>query len=666
MKKFFRTFVTVLTVLVVAVVVYYLYDAFRERTFPEQLADIIHREDTRQLTDKLTGYLDSDNPELRARAALSVGRIGSERSTAFLFNLLGDSSVDVTATAAFALGLTGDKEIASRLLDRALDLPSAVTAGAVEAAGLLVDSTMKNVIESLAGYLSHPSPDVREAACYSLAFAGATNQGPALLDLYRNETDSIVSEAAFYALARLGIDSATPQFIDVLADPDPYLRSLALRGLSRSTSNQAAHYMAISLNDGDPRVVAQALYGIQRLKDSSLVDNLVRKLRDEKDENLTLELIKTLQIMQSGAGAEQVEMFFQTRPTANIVAVGLTYLATVRGDRTVDLIDSVLAENPLAYVRAACAEAYGIIGKSGIISRLGTLFGDEDPMVREAAFEALVRVDSTNIDYYLKKALADPDFVMNILAVNKIQEHEYGSYLPTLKTMISRGTAIDPDLRRTIVELTRVFLSKDKSDTTAMEILIKGTLDKEYIVRRAAAEVYKEVLGEDRFYMVPPAPTRIKEGEIESAINKYKTNPYASIITSKGEIELELYFDVAPLTVLNFIDLAQEGYYDGLSFHRIVPNFVVQGGSSRGDGWGGPGYYIRCEYSEEPYNRGTVGMATSGKDTGDSQFFITLSPQPHLAGRYTVFGQVLEGMDVVDQIVRGDVIEKIIIRETLP
>ena len=666
MKKFIRTFVAVLAVLVVAVFVYYVYDTFRERTHAEELADIIHQEDTRQLTEKLTKYLDRGDLELRTRTALAVGRIGDKRSPAILYNLLGDSAIDVAATAAFALGLTGDKTVASKLLDRALDLPSAVTARAVEAAGRLADTSMADVIESLAGFLSHPSPDVREAACYGLAYAGAKSKGKALLELFKTEPDSIVREAAFYTLARLRVDEATPEYIQVLADPDPYLRSLALRGLSRSSSDKAAHYIAISLNDSDLRVVAQAIYGLQKLEDSNFITNLVRKLRDEKDENLTLELIKTLQMLKSGAGAELVEMFFKSRPTDNIVAAGLTYLATVRGDRAVGIIDSVLSEVPPAYVRAACAEAYGIVDKGSIVSRLGTLFGDEDPMVRGAAFNVLTRLDSNNVDYYIKKALNDPDFILNILAVDKIKENKYETYLPTLKTMMSRGPDIDIDLRRSIIDATRAFLRKDSTDQTALEILIKGTLDKEYVVRKDAAEIYEQVLGEDHFYLVPPAHTRIKESEIESAVKKYKTNPYAMIMTSKGEIEMELYFDVAPLTVLNFIKLARAGYFDGLSFHRVVPNFVVQGGDPRGDGWGGPGYSIRCEYSEEPFRRGTVGMATSGKDTGDSQFFIALSPQPHLEGRYTVFGQVLEGMDAVDEIVHGDLIEKVIIRETLP
>ncbi|RME29873.1 MAG: hypothetical protein D6800_02310 [Candidatus Zixiibacteriota bacterium] len=335
----------------------------------------------------------------------------------------------------------------------------------------------------------------------------------------------------------------------------------------------------------------------------------------------------------------------------------------MQGDRAVTVIDSVLSQQPGPRLRAACAEAFGLVDKSNVVSRLGKLYGDEDPMVRAAAFSELVRIDSTNLDYYIKTSLNDPDFVPVVLAVDKIGEDTLRQYLPVLRTEISRGADIDVDIRRSIVDATRPFLKANTHDTAALEILIAGMLDDSYIVRREAAEIYRDLLGENRFNMVPPAKTRLNERRIARAIERYRRNPYATIITERGEIELELFFDVAPLTVLNFIELAESGFYDGLPFHRVVPDFVVQGGDPRGDGWGGPPYFIRCEYSDEPYLRGTVGIATSGKDTGGSQFFITLSPQPHLEARYTVFGQVLEGMEVADRLLPGDRIEQILIRE---
>ena len=133
----------------------------------------------------------------------------------------------------------------------------------------------------------------------------------------------------------------------------------------------------------------------------------------------------------------------------------------------------------------------------------------------------------------------------------------------------------------------------------------------------------------------------------------------ATIKTSKGDIHLRLFEEETPLTVVNFANLARRGFYDGLGFHRVEPGFVVQGGCPRGDGNGGPGYVLRCEITRRPYGRGSVGLTLSGKDTGGSQFFITLSPQPHLDGGYTLFGGVVSGMEVVDRIRPGDVIERV-------
>jgi cyclophilin family peptidyl-prolyl cis-trans isomerase len=128
----------------------------------------------------------------------------------------------------------------------------------------------------------------------------------------------------------------------------------------------------------------------------------------------------------------------------------------------------------------------------------------------------------------------------------------------------------------------------------------------------------------------------------------------ARVHTTRGTFVIGLRGDVAPGTVDSFARLADAGYFDGTEIHRVVPNFVVQAGDPTGTGMGDPGYSLRCEDSPLPYRRGTVGMALSGKDTGGSQFFIALSPQPHLDGSYTVFGEVSAGMEVLDLIEEGD------------
>src|SRR4029434_8376606 len=125
-------------------------------------------------------------------------------------------------------------------------------------------------------------------------------------------------------------------------------------------------------------------------------------------------------------------------------------------------------------------------------------------------------------------------------------------------------------------------------------------------------------------------------------------------------VELELTVLDAPLTVSNFIALARKGFFNNIQIHRVVSDFVIQDGDPRGDGEGGPGFTIRDELSQRPYLRGAVGMALDPwPDTGGSQFFITVSPQPHLDAKYTVFGRVVAGMDVVDQIQQGDVIQRV-------
>jgi cyclophilin family peptidyl-prolyl cis-trans isomerase len=135
--------------------------------------------------------------------------------------------------------------------------------------------------------------------------------------------------------------------------------------------------------------------------------------------------------------------------------------------------------------------------------------------------------------------------------------------------------------------------------------------------------------------------------------------PRVTLRTPRGRIVITLDGVHAPLTVLNFATLAERHFYDNSRFHRVVPGFVAQDGDPRGDGSGGPGYSIRDELNDRPFLRGTVGMALSGPDTGGSQFFIAHSPQPHLDAKYTVFGQVVQGMDVVDKLQQLDVIDRI-------
>jgi cyclophilin family peptidyl-prolyl cis-trans isomerase len=167
-------------------------------------------------------------------------------------------------------------------------------------------------------------------------------------------------------------------------------------------------------------------------------------------------------------------------------------------------------------------------------------------------------------------------------------------------------------------------------------------------VRRVAAGFLAGLAGEAvrAPHVEWPADTRRPEAA--------KVGTTLTFRTRKGDFTVALDVEEAPLTSGNLVGLARQGYFRGLTFHRVVPDFVAQGGDPRGDGEGGPGWSIRCEMTRRPYRRGVLGMALSGKDTGGSQFFFTHAPQPHLDGRYTAFGEVTRGMDVVDQLLEGD------------
>ena len=148
----------------------------------------------------------------------------------------------------------------------------------------------------------------------------------------------------------------------------------------------------------------------------------------------------------------------------------------------------------------------------------------------------------------------------------------------------------------------------------------------------------------------------------EMQIDKSKTYK-VKIEGSRGVIELELYPEHAPKTVNNFVFLAQEGFYDGVTFHRVIGDFMIQGGDPTGTGRGGPGYKFEDELKENPltHETGVISMANAGPNTNGSQFFITHSPQPHLNGMHTVFGKVVNGQEIVDEIRQGDKMDRVVV-----
>ena len=238
-----------------------------------------------------------------------------------------------------------------------------------------------------------------------------------------------------------------------------------------------------------------------------------------------------------------------------------------------------------------------------------------------------------------------------------------------LKTAFAESLKNDKDSNDATLAILSALVKLDKPQSFGS---LKLALDApDFLVRRHAAQLIKQ---NDLAKDFPNAAEKVgtvkpynpknaaKLGVILNtnadyvrAVSRKNGQTKALLTTEKGAFTIDLMPEDAPLNVDNFIKLAKSGYFNGIAFHRVVPNFVVQGGDPRGDGNGGPGWQIRCEINMLEFERGAIGMALSGKDTGGSQWFVTHSPQPHLDGSYTVFGKVNDtAMKIVDSIARDD------------
>jgi cyclophilin family peptidyl-prolyl cis-trans isomerase len=267
-----------------------------------------------------------------------------------------------------------------------------------------------------------------------------------------------------------------------------------------------------------------------------------------------------------------------------------------------------------------------------------------------------VKLTAPNAETVLLDKLKADDPVVRAAAANDIGELKPPSGPAALAVAYRFG-----DRDTTYVARAAALGALAKYGAAATETLTAALHDKDWAVRVRAAALLKQIdPASDAAQQIRPAPTTVGRDVYEAPrVVDPKVSTEIYIDTDRGTIQIELAVLDAPLTVESFVTLARKGFFDGLSIHRVVPDFVVQDGDPRGDGEGGPGYTIRDELNERPYLRGTVGMALDWPDTGGSQFFITHSPQPHLDARYTVFGRVIAGMEIVDQIQQWDVIRRV-------
>jgi cyclophilin family peptidyl-prolyl cis-trans isomerase len=262
---------------------------------------------------------------------------------------------------------------------------------------------------------------------------------------------------------------------------------------------------------------------------------------------------------------------------------------------------------------------------------------------------ALAQLGGTDVTKRLFDALDAPDFALRATAAELIGQRKPEAGVPSLVRAYQRAdTDAAPDARLAAMEALARYGGEE-----ARSVLRRALADRDWPVRLRAAALLASM--KDAAEPVRPAPLRHPPEFFESdQLLRPPYSPQAYITTRRGVIQLELNVVEAPFTTQAFMELARAGFYNGVRVHRLIPHFVIQAGDPRGDGQGGPGFTIRDEFSPLPFVRGTVGLAHAGPETGGSQFFITLSPQPHLQGLYTAFGRVVQGFELLDQVALWD------------
>jgi cyclophilin family peptidyl-prolyl cis-trans isomerase len=316
---------------------------------------------------------------------------------------------------------------------------------------------------------------------------------------------------------------------------------------------------------------------------------------------------------------------------------------------------SGLDPDPHWSVRAALAGTLAEFPVEVAEPRLTSMLGDADRRVVPAVLSALVRVKASSAEATLRKHLEDPDVVIRMTAAR-----ELGTLKPADGARLFEDAYQHWSGDNTYLARAAALTALAQYGPSSVVTLKAALRDRDWAVRVKALDLLKDVQAADADpNSIRPAPDHQVQPYGSADVVAPQFSPHLYVDTSKGVIEIELAVREAPLTARTILGLARKGFFTGMTFHRVVPNFVVQAGDPRGDGEGGPNFTIRDELNELPYLRGTVGMALDWRDTGGSQFFITHSPQPHLDARYTVFGHVVKGMEVVDQLQQWDTIERI-------
>jgi cyclophilin family peptidyl-prolyl cis-trans isomerase/HEAT repeat protein len=652
-------------------------------------AHLLAMTDTRQLDMALVDRaLASKWAPMRAAATLAIGQVGVEPGIAGasrLRVLLKDHDLTVAANAAYALGLLRDTASIAEL-GAALALNHEVAREAAWALGEMGASARVTLVSAL-------KSDHEQDTAIQLLLAAAKLRPIPLAEVkrYLQAGYPSVVWAASYAIARTRSAGGVRALIELEASPSlrarpqnpdrtremspPYVDALSgnqrtraeiARGLAKSAAGdslgpKAFAVLARLVGDVDPHVRINAVRSLGTYGPQAKA-SLIYATRDY-DPNVRIAAAQSFGTVLSKDAADFPALW--SADTSIVYRSSLLASATRAGLRPAELRQ--WTASPDWRLRAAVASAAGdTLDRAFAISRSAPLTRDPDPRVREAAYAAIGPPPTMpledSVHALLVNGLRDPDFYVRATVIGALADRPSTADLAAVLASYNQASRDSAnDARLAAIQYVGTLWKRDSSSLNATwQAQLARTPVPADPLERAAG---KAIPVWSRWGRVAPTPRPI--GWYEGVVRGIVMPAYvgktvnATINTVRGPIRLELFGTDAPITVWNFLNLARSGYYRNTRFHRVVPNFVAQDGDPRDDGNGGPGYAIRDEMNRRRYERGAVGMALSGPDTGGSQYFITHSPQPHLDGHYTVFGRVIRGYDVLDKLVQGDLITSV-------
>ena len=627
----------------------------------QAIVDLQVRRDGAALADALG----SPDSLVRARAAFALGSVQAEGAVSALRRLLDDPVPAVRADAAFALGQSADSTAGVAL---AVSLRREATPAVLRE---LLDALGKTGgQQDLETVLSATLPRASEPArALALARFGLRDMtSPAWAEWLgrhlRDDTPAVRANAA-YAFTRSPVEAwrgqaaAIRQAFDSL--PDGAARAHLARALGRLNDPADLGRLTEALvEDTDWNTRVQAARALAELESDAATGALVAALSDPNPHVAQTAAAALAGRDGAGVSAALAAVEDGARPWT-VQAPLLPVLA--RAGRT----DAVLAwtdrqRDPFA--RAAGLGALGASDDGAALTRLFTAARAEDALVAAAALDALRQRWETGAygarrfygafaEGVRRGDLATTTTAAPVLADSAFWALGAGEMMREAYRTLSAPEDIEP-MSALIAAVARV------RDGGELDFLVGVTLEESnQVLREAAREALNDRLEEGVDVEITGGGTAATTGIDWAHLAGVGRHPTLVLETDRGRVEIEMDAEAAPQTVQLVTRTAAGGRYDGVPFHRVVADFVVQGGDYfRRDGYGGPETPIRSEFTRVRYRRGTLGMASSGKDTEGVQFFVTHSEQPHLDGRYTAFGRVVRGQDVVDRILQGDVVRR--------